>query len=297
MADLPTPDRGGLPCFQVHCDGRWLPQDALLVSLQVRRAFGSVASARLVLMEGEMSTDEWPLADAGTFKPGVLVRIAAGYDGSTAPIFEGAVTRLGTCIAGDGGSKLVVECRDKAVQMTLGRKNARHLNLTDGQLIARLAQASGLATDVEATPIEHPAIVQQDCTDWDLAMARAGQAGLLVLTHDGQIVARAPQASAAAVLDVARGRDLLEWQAELAAPNPLSGVPTAAWAALARIHGRMKFRGSALALPGKLVTVSGLGKRFSGDVFVTAIEHELADGHWTTRAEFGLADECFTSRL
>jgi phage protein D len=296
MTDSLRPDRGGLPGFQVCCGGQSLPDDAQLVSMHVRRAFGSVASARLVLVDGEMSTGEWPLANADTFKPGVQVSIAAGYDGITAPIFEGVVTRLGTRIAGDSGSQLVVECRDKAVQMTLGRKSAKYVKLSDGQLITQLAQASGLATDVETTPVEYPAIVQQDCSDWDIAMASAARAGLLVLTQDGQLRARAPQTSAAPVLKLAWGRDLLEWCADLDAHNPLSAARAAAWTALARIHGRMQFQGSALALPGKLVTVSGVGKRFSGDVFLTAIEHELADGDWTTRAEFGLAEECFSSR-
>ena len=295
MTDLLMPDRGGAPGFLVRIDGQPLPDDAQLVSVQVRRAFGRVASASLVLMDGEMLTGEWPLADADTFKPGVRVSIAAGYDGSTAPIFQGVVTRLGTRITGDGGSHLMVECRDQAFKMSLGLRSAQYLQLTDGQLISRLAQASGLASDVEVTPFEHPAIVQQDCTDWDILMASAERAGLLVLTQDGKLLARAPQTSAAAVLKVAWGLELMEWQADLGACPPLSVARAAAWGVLARIHGHMKFQGSALALPGKSVTVSGVGERFSGDVFLIAIEHELAEGHWHTRAEFGLADKCFTA--
>jgi phage protein D len=295
MTDSLMPDRREVPGILVRIDGQQLPGDAPLVSVQVRRAFGTVASALMVLMDGDMPPGEWPLADADTIKPGVQVTIAAGYDGSTAPIFQGVVTRLGTRISVGGGSQLVVECRDQAFKMTLGRRSAQYLQITEGQLMTRLAQASGLATDVEATPIEYPTIVQQDCTDWDILMASAERASLLVLTQDGKLLARAPQTSAAAVLQVAWGLDLMEWHADLGACPALSMARAAAWGVLARIHGHMKFQGSALALPGKSVTVSGVGKRFSGDVFLIAIEHELAEGHWHTRAAFGLADKCFAA--
>lgn len=59
-------------------------------------------------------------------------------------------------------------------------------------------------------------------------------------------------------------------------------------AALARIRGHMTFQGSAKALPGTLVSLKGVGERFSGDVHLSAVHHELADGNWTCRAEFGL---------
>lgn len=291
MTTSPMPDHGAVPGCRIHCDGQLLPQDAQLVSVQVHRAFGSVASARLVLKDGEVSTGGWPLADADTFKPGAAVSITAGYDDRMAPLFEGVVTRLGMRSSGDGGGQLVVACSDKAIQMTCARKTATHLQLTDGQLIARLAQANGLAfdVDVDATPVEHATIVQQDCTDWAMVMASAERSGLLVLTQDGQLVARPPQASAA-VFALAWGQELLDWCAELDGRHTMSALRPAAGSALGRIRGHMRFRGTGLALPGKLVRVSGVGSRFSGDVFLTAIDHELADGQWSTRAEFGLTD-------
>jgi len=57
---------------------------------------------------------------------------------------------------------------------------------------------------------------------------------------------------------------------------------------LARIRGSMKFQGSALAKVGAIIEVAGVGKRFNGKVYVSGITHEIGDGAWFTRAEFGL---------
>jgi Rhs element Vgr protein len=67
-------------------------------------------------------------------------------------------------------------------------------------------------------------------------------------------------------------------------------------AGLSRVRGHLRFQGSAKALPGGLIEVKGLGKRYDGKVFIVGVEHEIADGNWFTRAEFGLAPGWFVER-
>ncbi|WP_067067354.1 type VI secretion system tip protein VgrG [Roseateles chitosanitabidus] len=58
-------------------------------------------------------------------------------------------------------------------------------------------------------------------------------------------------------------------------------------ATLARRQGRIGFQGHAAAVPGAVMALNGLGARFGGHVYLTAVQHELTDGEWTTHAEFG----------
>jgi uncharacterized protein involved in type VI secretion and phage assembly len=67
-------------------------------------------------------------------------------------------------------------------------------------------------------------------------------------------------------------------------------------AGLARIRGEMTFQGSAKAKVGALIKLVGVGTRFSGDVFVGAVTHEIEAGHWTTTAEFGVSPNWFTEQ-
>lgn len=66
---------------------------------------------------------------------------------------------------------------------------------------------------------------------------------------------------------------------------------------LARIRGRAQFQGIASLEVGQLVTLQGVGDRFNGQVFVSAIRHEINNGNWLTDAEFGLDDSWFTERF
>jgi len=58
---------------------------------------------------------------------------------------------------------------------------------------------------------------------------------------------------------------------------------------LARIQGDFKFQGSAKAIPGCIIDIDGLGKRFNGSVYVGSVEHEIKDGNWVTTAGIGIS--------
>jgi Rhs element Vgr protein len=65
---------------------------------------------------------------------------------------------------------------------------------------------------------------------------------------------------------------------------------------LAKIRGRVKFQGLATLQPGQLVKLQGVGERFEGSVFVSAVRHEISNGQWVTDAQFGMSPEWFAER-
>jgi Rhs element Vgr protein len=64
---------------------------------------------------------------------------------------------------------------------------------------------------------------------------------------------------------------------------------------LAKIRGSARFQGSALAVPGAMVTLAGLGSRFNGDGYISEVHHRLADGLWRTTIELGLSPNWFAA--
>jgi len=89
----------------------------------------------------------------------------------------------------------------------------------------------------------------------------------------------------------------------LQSPTVLASDALTAWAkgqqmraGLARICGSMSFQGSALAVPGCLISLKSVGKHFNGSVFVSAVTHSVEHGDWETAVEFGLAPGQITAR-
>lgn len=65
---------------------------------------------------------------------------------------------------------------------------------------------------------------------------------------------------------------------------------------LAKIRGRAKVTGFSGVKPGDMVKLEGVGDRYNGNAFVTAVKHEMGNGQWDTHIQFGLDPERYTRR-
>ena len=356
MADSPLVNAEGVIRVTVFSGGTKLADESQLISLSVTRAVNKVPAARLVFADGDMPNRKFPLSDAETLTPGTAIRITAGYGDDEQTIFEGIVVKHSIRISGENEARLLVECRDKTVKMTVGRKNATYSKMLDSAVIGNLISTAGLTGDVTATSTEHTDLVQYYVSDWDFVLSRAEANGLLVIVTDGKLAVKAPDTSGEPTLEVTYGADLIEFDAEIDARTQFSSASASTWspseqaeqtataappqlnqqgnldaatlagviglaafqmqtgaaiestaldswakalqvkAGLARIRGKMSFQGSALAKVGALIKLVGVGARFSGDVFVGAVTHEIEAGHWITTAEFGVSPAWFTEQ-
>ena len=65
---------------------------------------------------------------------------------------------------------------------------------------------------------------------------------------------------------------------------------------LAMITGSATFAGASMVLPNTMIELNGIGERFSGNAFVSAVHHKIHRGNWTTKIDFGLRDEWFATK-
>jgi Rhs element Vgr protein len=359
MAASPLDDSAGDLLLQVLCNGALVAETVQVLSVRVVYGINKVPAATVVLHDDDEANLalRLELSDGADFVPGAAISIKAGYGMRAATIFDGIVLKHALRLSAPGQGRLVLECRDKAVAMTLGRKNANYVDQTDGDIIAKLVGAyAGLSQDVASTTGSHPELVQFNASDWDFMLARAEANGMVVLVDAGKVTVAPPKADGEAQLTLTYGVDLLSFEAELDARSQLGTVGSVAWdpatqevltfdaapvtlgaqgnldastlagvlglasyrlqstvpldnaglkawaggrqlrAALARIRGRMRFTGSALAKAGVVVELAGVGKRFAGTAWLSGVTHHIGDGDWVTEAQFGAPDDAFAAR-
>lgn len=227
VADSPLIGADGVLHLVLRAAGSVL--DAPVVSLRIQRAVNSIPWARLEIADGGGGDSGFPLADAGTLVPGTEIDIQLGYGVSAQSVFKGKVVRFGLAITGDNDSRLVLECRDAAVVMTLHRHSAHFLAGKDSDIASTLIGAAGLTAEVEQTTVEHGELVQHHCSDWDFLVARAEVNGQLVFVNDGTVAVKAPDAAADPVLGLTYGQDLIRFEADIDARTQSSQVTARAW--------------------------------------------------------------------
>ncbi len=230
MADSPLLNGSGNIKIVISSEGEAISDEYRLISVTICKKINKIPYAILKFADGDMPNGDFPLSNTDIFKPGKGITIEAGYDQETSSIFEGIVIKHGIEISGANSSMLIVELKDKAVQMTLGRKNANFTDSTDSDVIGTLiGNYSGLTSDIDPTQTTFEQLVQYYATDWDFMMSRAAENGLLVIIDNGKVSVKAPEATADAVLTVTYGFDIMYFKAEVDASEQISSAKSVGW--------------------------------------------------------------------
>jgi len=230
MPESPNVSANNVVRLVISSNGQQIDDSYQVVSVSVSKQINRIPFAKIVLLDGDMPDKDFPISNKDDFKPGAEIMINAGYGAQDQTIFQGIIVKHGIKITGDNYSRLVIECRDKAVKMTVGRKNANYTDVKDSDVITKLiGNYSGLSSDVESTQTQYKELVQYYCTDWDFMLSRAEINGLLVTVDEGKVTVKSPQTSGSPTLNVTYGEDLLEFQAEMDARTQFSAAKGTSW--------------------------------------------------------------------
>jgi len=223
-----TPPRSGILRVTVKSKGKQIKDNYRVVSITVTRQIGKIPTAGITLIDGDMPTGEFEVADSDDFIPGAEIEILAGYGADETTIFKGVAVRQSLTISRSNRVNLVVECKDKAVKMTKCRKRVHHQGDTDKVILSKLIQDNGLTSDVSSTGDAcNP--IQYDATDWDYLLTRAEANGLQVMVTDGKVQLASVGTQGSPVMTVTYGYNLYSFSAKLDATAQLKSVIAYAW--------------------------------------------------------------------
>lgn len=225
---IDTGESADLVTYKVLVEGEELSMAFPVLSMTVSMEVNRIPWAQLVISDGEAATRDFVLSNEDKLIPGKEIDIQVGYHSSEVSIFKGIVIKHSLKVRG-GKSLLVVECRDKAVKMTIGRKSSYYYDSKDSDIFEQLLGNYSLDKDVEATGYSHKELVQYNSSDWDFIVSRAQANGKLCFVKDGKVSIKAPNASQDEIETVTFGSSMLDFDAEIDARNQLKKASSFSW--------------------------------------------------------------------
>lgn len=229
MPDSPMVNSSAVVKLSILAAGSPIDDAIGIISVSVTRTINKIPYARIELLDGDMPEQDFPVSNTDTFKPGGEIEIKAGYGDTDETIFKGIIVKHGIKITGDNQSRLEIECRDKAVKMTIGRKNANFVDKKDSDIIKTIVGDYGLSPDIAATTTSYKELVQYYCSDWDFVLSRAEVNGMLICVEDAKLSVKKPEVSGSPELKLTYGYDLIELHAEIDARSQLTAVESVSW--------------------------------------------------------------------
>jgi Rhs element Vgr protein len=232
MSDLIIPENSlyNVATFKLLSRGKDITDKYAVLSLTVNRAVNRIPTAKIVLRDGAAAEETFAASEGTDLIPGNEVEIAIGYDGKDKSMFKGLIVKHAIKVGANGDSMLILDCKDVATKLSVGRHSRYFTNVTDSDAIAQIIGSySGISSDVESTKGQHPEIVQYYATDWDFILSRAEINGLIVLAEDGKLKVKAPSTSGSPLVTFTYGVNLLEFAAEMDARTQHQAVKAQAW--------------------------------------------------------------------
>lgn len=232
MGETPSINRGKVLRYGLYAEGKDVTDTAELISFTIRKAINRIGKTTLVLDADEKPVGTFALSDGATFKPGVGIKITAGYDkerSSLDTLFEGTIIAHRLTINDRERAQLTLECRDYGYAATLGRKNAVFEKAKDGDIIKKILGANGLSASTDSTYVEYPQLIQYYSTDWDFALSRADINGLVIITEGKSVTVKKPDVSKSPLLTVEYGQDLIAFDGSLSASDQYAKTVANAW--------------------------------------------------------------------
>ncbi|MEO6548944.1 MAG: type VI secretion system tip protein VgrG [Ferruginibacter sp.] len=225
---IPSDGSKSVATFTILSAGNEVSKQNHVLSITINKEVNRIASATLIMLDGEASEQSFKISNQPDFEPGKEIEIKAGFSNQEQTLFKGIVIKHGIKVR-KNNSVLVIECRDKAVKMTGASKSGYYKEVKDSEVMEDLIGKYGLDKDVKPTTYTHKQLVQYSSTDWDFMLCRADANGMLCFSDDNKLSISKPEFSGNAVLTVQFGATVLDLDAEIDARFQYKTITGSTW--------------------------------------------------------------------
>ncbi len=219
----------GVISFEIKTEGNEIPSTHQVLSLDVVKEINRIPTATLIIQDGDPATQEFEVTNGDDYKPGNEIEISLGYDSNTQLVFKGIITKIGIKIRRNGDSVLMVEAKNKAIKMTVGRKSKYFYESKDSDVMEEIVGQYGLSTSFEDTSFQHPEIVQYRTTDWDFVLSRAEANGKICLADDNIFIVQEPNPNLSPEYTLQYGTNVISFEASIDSRDQLKNVTAQGW--------------------------------------------------------------------
>ncbi len=222
---------GGLVTYALLVDGTAVSESVEIVSIAIHQEINVITRATIVIVDGEPETEDFQISGSNLFLPGKEIEISLGYDSSNEKVFKGIIIS-NSQKANDDSTLLIVECKDKAVKMTLDKNSKHYENLSATDIADTLLSSYGITNkNITSSPVTHKQLVQFNSSDWDFMISRLDAVTRMCILNNGEIrikqIVEGPQG--ATLAEFGFGDNIIEFEGEMDSRVQSDDVKLLSW--------------------------------------------------------------------
>ncbi len=220
----------GVVSYTLRSNGVEFAQNFKVKSIIILNEVNRIPRAKVRLLDGEVSAQDFPLSNIEFFKPGNILEIDLGHGTESNPLFKGVILKHSVKVGESNRSYLEIECKHQMVKLTVNPQSRFFNELTDKEVLEELLGEANLDHQIEGLDhFVHPQLVQYESTDWDFMMSRVDSNGCLLLFDDHKVQIVNPAMGGEVALKCEYGANVLAFEALIDGEELFSKVEAHAW--------------------------------------------------------------------
>lgn len=179
------------------------------------------------MVEIRLHDPEFKWADGAVVAEGKAVEVFGG-DQANISVGGGEITSIEGNF-GDAETQLLIRGYDRSFRLHRGIKHRSFLNVSDSDLVNRLASEAGLTAEVEATTEVYPYVLQYNETNFSFLQRRAARIGFDLAVVGQKLVFRKPAAGGSPVTTLELGTTLSAFRPQRSVGEQVDQISVKDW--------------------------------------------------------------------
>ncbi|MGB6152071.1 MAG: type VI secretion system tip protein VgrG [Pricia sp.] len=216
--------------YILRSDGEAFARNFKVKSIVVLHEANRISRAKILLLDGNVSDQDFSLSNTDFFIPGRELEIDIGFENDVQNVFKGIIVRHGIKVTDTNTSTLEIECKHQSVKLTLNKKNSFFYNKSDKQIVEQILSEESIDFQILDWPeYTHEQVAHYASTNWDYIVSRADTNGLLVFTDEDGLIIGPPDLDQEEVLNCEYGSNVMEFEACINNEYQTPKVKSKAW--------------------------------------------------------------------
>jgi phage protein D/phage baseplate assembly protein gpV len=128
-----------------------------------------------------------------------------------------------------GTVRVIIQAFDRAHRLHRGRHVRTFQQVTDADVVSRIAQDAGLQADADSDSNQHEYLIQDNLSDYSFLSERALLAGMELSVDDETVKFKRPNGASAQPVELSWEEGLIEFAVRLTAADQVSEVEVRGW--------------------------------------------------------------------
>lgn len=191
-----------------------------------------------LLLQDNAGSNEFEYTDSDTFQVGGEVKIEINTNEVPTTkemikgtLINGEITAVEPIFSAGGPIMLRVRGYDRSHRLTRDKKTRTFMEMTDADLVQKIAREAGLTAEVDNTLVKYKYIMQYNQTNWEFIWSRARRLGYQIHVESKKLYFKKPdtQVNKTSPSELIWGLNLSEFKPRLSLMGQISKSVTSGW--------------------------------------------------------------------